>query len=64
MPAFIGQMGVMLGGIVVNMAAQLVTERFLKRMIVRGLQAAVDRTETEEDNALLDDAKRAWGVED
>lgn len=63
MPAFLGQAAALVGGVLVSMAAQLMTERFIKRMVVQALEAIVKRTETPEDNRLLDEAKRAWNVE-
>jgi hypothetical protein len=63
MPAWLLGVGATLGGVLVKMAAQLVTEAFLKRAIISGLEAAVKRSETEEDDKLLKAAKEAWGVE-
>jgi hypothetical protein len=63
MPAFLSQAGAMIAGVAMSMAAQLMTERFLKRLVVQALQLVVNKTETPEDNKVLDEAKRAWNVE-
>lgn len=62
MPAFLAQMGATVGGILVTMGAQLMTERFLKHLLVQGLESLVARTETKRDDAILQDAKQAWGL--
>lgn len=64
MPAWLLGVGATLGGVLVKMAAQLVTEAFLKRAIVSALEAAVKKSETPEDDKLLQEAKKAWGMED
>lgn len=63
MPVWLLGVGSTLGAVVVKMAAQLMTEAFLKRLIITGLEAAVKKSETLEDDRLLAEAKRAWGVE-
>lgn len=61
--AFLGQAGAAIAGVLMTMGAQLMTERFIKRLVVRGLSLVVKRTETDEDDKLLQSAKEAWGVE-
>jgi hypothetical protein len=63
MPVILAQLGATVGGILITMAGQLVTERFLKYLVVRGLHAVVTRTENTDDDRLLSEAARAWGVE-
>jgi carbamate kinase len=63
MPAFLAQAGAMLVGILASLGAQLLTERFLKSALVQGLAILVKKTETDEDDKLLQEAKKAWGVE-
>jgi hypothetical protein len=63
MPAFLATIGATLTGILASMAAQLLTERFLKRALVQALEAVARKTATPEDDKLLAEAKRAWGVE-
>ena len=63
MPVFLAQAGALVGGVLVSMAGQLLTERFLKRMIAQALTVVVKKTQTEEDDKILAEAKRAWGLE-
>jgi len=63
MPVFLAQLGTTLAGITLSMAGQLVTERFVKRMIVNALELLVKKTATDVDDKILGDAKRAWNVE-
>jgi hypothetical protein len=56
-------MASVVGGVLVTMAGQLMTERFLKRMIYQGLKVVVKRTETDEDDKVLSEAGKAWGLE-
>ena len=63
MPVFLAQIGTTLAGIGLSMIGQLVTERFMKAMVVKALQGIADATETKKDNELLDEAKRAWNVQ-
>ena len=51
-----------LGATLAKMGLALVTEKFIKRLIVDALQVVVNRTETPEDNKLLETAKEAWGL--
>lgn len=61
--AFLASLGTTLAGVGLSMLGQLATERFIKRMVVHALEMVVKRTDTDEDNKMLDDAKRAWNVE-
>ncbi len=63
MPVVFAQLATIVGGVLVSMAGQLMTERFIKRMLVEGLQAIANKTATDEDNKMLAEAKRAWGIE-
>lgn len=63
MPVFLGQAAALVGGVLVSMAAQLMTERFIKHLVVQALEAVVKKTATDEDNRLLEEAKKAWNVE-
>ena len=63
MPAWLLGVGSTLGAVLVKMAAQLVTEAFLKRAIITGLEAAAKKSETPSDDELVRAAKAAWGVE-
>jgi hypothetical protein len=46
-----------------SMGAQLLTEKFIKAMVVRALEVLVSKTKTERDNVILKDIKDAWGIE-
>jgi hypothetical protein len=46
------------------MAAQLMTERFIKRLVVQALEAIVKKTATPEDDRVLQEAKAAWNIQD
>lgn len=64
MPVFFAQAGAALVGVLASMAAQLLTGPFLKKAIVHGLEVLVKKTETDEDDKLLKDAKQSWGMAD
>lgn len=63
MPAFLSQFAVIIGGVAINMFGQLITERFLKSLTVHALEAITKRTPTDEDDKILADAKKAWGID-
>lgn len=63
MPAFLAQVGATLLGVLMTMGAQLMTERFIKRLVVHGLSLVVKKTATEEDDKLLADVRQAWAVD-
>jgi hypothetical protein len=46
------------------MAMSLMTEKFIKRLIIAGLKKVVKMTETDEDNKLLEAALATWEKED
>ena len=51
-----------LGAALIHMLSQLLTENFLKRAIVIGLEKLVSRTESAEDDKLVQAVKEAWGL--
>lgn len=63
MPVFFAQAASVVAGVLATMGAQLLTERFLKRVIVAALGQIVKRTEADWDDKLLNDAKAAWNVD-
>lgn len=63
MPAFLAQIGVTVGGVLVSMLGQLVTEQFLKHLTVHALTVITKRTPTDVDDQILADAKKAWGID-
>ena len=50
-----------LGHVLVSMLMSLMTETFLKKAIIYGLEKLVNLTETDVDNRLLAAAEEAWG---
>lgn len=50
------------GHAALSLAASLVTEAFLKKAIILGLEKLVAATSNDLDNKLLDAAKEAWKV--
>lgn len=49
-----------LGRVLLSMFTSLLTEKFLKKAIIAGLEKVVDRTASDLDNQLLAAAKEAW----
>lgn len=60
MPAIFGTLASVLGGTLLKMVTTLMTERFIKSMVIQALEVIVKRTETKEDDKLLADAKKEW----
>ena len=56
-----GALGV-LGATAVKMLMQLLTESFLRKAVVLGLERLANLTETDADNQLVLAAKEAWGM--
>lgn len=54
------QLGALVGGVLLNMLMGLLTEKFLKKLIISALQYIVSKTETDVDNQLLKAAEEAW----
>ena len=52
-----------LGGILLGMGMSLLTEKVIKSLIVLGLEKLVKKTESDADDKVLQEAKKAWGVE-
>ena len=55
--------GLLLGRTALAMLTSLMTEKFVKKMLIAGLEQIVRRTETAEDDKLLAAAKAEWGIE-
>lgn len=56
-------LGLVLAKVGFNLIASLVTEDFIKKLIVHTLQMVVKRTAADTDDKLLKDVAAAWGVE-
>lgn len=44
----------------ISLASSLLTEAFLKKMIIFALEKLVKKTETDVDDKLLQEAKKVW----
>lgn len=51
-----------LGKVLMTMLTSLLTEKFLKKAIIAGLEKVVDKTASDLDNQILAAAKEAWQV--
>ena len=60
MPVLIPVILKMLGGTLLSMLTSLVTKKFLRKLIICGLEKIVASTESDVDNKLLEEAKKAW----
>lgn len=49
--------------ILAGMLTTLMTERFIKFLVVKGLEVLVKKTESDADDKILAEAKKAWQVE-
>jgi hypothetical protein len=54
---------VMVGGTLWKMFMQLVTEDFIKYLVVQALEKRVTKTPGHGDDDMLDTAKKYWGME-
>jgi hypothetical protein len=52
-----------LGSVLMGLFTALMSEAFLKKALVLGLEKLVKRTESDIDDKLLVEAKKAWGME-
>jgi len=52
------------GTTVVNMLMKLLTEAFIRKVVILGMERVVLLTETDVDNQLLRAAKEAWQIEE
>ena len=64
MPAILATVLNVLGSTLLSMLSSLVTKKFLKKLIIAGLEKIVAATETDADNKILEDAKAAWAKEE
>lgn len=55
-------LGVSVGKILVGMATSLLTESFLKPLVVHGLEALARKTASETDDQIVRDVKKAWEI--
>ena len=62
MPLYLSSVLGTVGAVVVKMLMQLLTESFLRKAVVLGLERLANLTETDVDNQLVRAAKEAWGM--
>jgi hypothetical protein len=60
MPAIAITIAKLLGSTLMSMAAKLMTEKFVKYLIIKVLEAIVKSTETKEDDKILTEMKKQW----
>lgn len=59
-----GVIGTSVAKVGLSLLTSLLTEAFIKRMLVAGLEAMVKRTDNDTDDKVLQAAKDAWGLHD
>lgn len=60
MPAVFTTLMKVLGSTLMSMLTALITEKFLKRLLIQALESLVKKTATEADDKLLQDMKAEW----
>jgi hypothetical protein len=56
-------LGLLLGKIGTSLLMSLMTEAFIKRLLVIALEQLVKKTEADWDDKILQDAKKTWGLD-
>lgn len=51
-----------LGSVLLSMLMSLLTEKFMKKALIAGLEALAKKTENEVDDKVVAAAKEAWGM--
>ena len=60
MPAVLVQIGMAIVKTLIGMATALLSDVFIRGMIIEALQALVNKTESDWDNKLLERAREVW----
>jgi hypothetical protein len=63
MPVVVMSLLKVLGSVLMSLFTALMTEAFLKKALVMGLEKLVKKTASDTDDKLLAEAKKAWGME-
>lgn len=63
MPLLLAPLFKVLGSVLMSLFTGLLTEAFLRKALVLGLEKLVKRTESDVDDKLLAEAKKSWGME-
>jgi hypothetical protein len=50
----------LVGSAIVGMLSSLISERFIKFAVIKGLEVLVKKTKTKTDDQLLEQAKKEW----
>ena len=53
-----------LGKVLLSILMSLLTESFIKKLIVHGLEKLASLTETDADNKIVRDIREEWGLKD
>lgn len=64
MPLILPMLLKMVGSTLISMAMSLITKNFIKKLIIAALEKIVAATESDVDNKLLEEAKKAWSKAD
>lgn len=64
MPVWIAAALGALGKVAISLLMSLMTESFIKSMIVHALQSLAKKTASDADDKLVNDIKTAWNVPD
>lgn len=56
-------LGLLLGKIGTSLLMSLMTEAFIKRLLVIALEQLVKKTEADWDDKILQDAKKSWNID-
>jgi len=57
------KIGQTLLGVGASMFWQLLSEGLVKGLVVRGLESLAKRTKTDQDDKILAEVKKAWGID-
>lgn len=60
MPAILSQIGMVIVKTLIGMATALLSDVFVRGMIIEALQALANKTESDWDNKLLERAREVW----
>lgn len=60
MPAILAQIGMAIVKTLIGMATALLSDVFIRGMIIEALQALANKTESDWDNKLLERAREVW----
>jgi hypothetical protein len=60
MPVILAQIAALIVKALIGMATALLSDVFIRGMIIEALQALADKTESDWDNKLLERAREVW----